>query len=451
MTEAFYSVSMSPKKILFVDDDDQTRELVEIILKTEFKCEVQTASSGNEAIGILKRDRTFDLIISDFNMPDGTGTDLEAFIEKQKLEIPFVLLTAKKKSALFSGAKTPIYQKPISRKLIVKIIEDTLFGLGRPGEKEYIPVAISLLKRMKSINSSIYVRLNPEKHVKIFFESATISEADLDKYLQKGIQYLYVESLDATEFLHDYQKTVFSEVAWKEIEEEQLDESFKINAELLRGLGTQIEIGKDAVEVTRKHVQVGLEILSRDAALAKIIQRFKKIEHLAFADHCTLIIYMCAFILNRLKRKDPKADMQILTLAAFIHDVSLDDSAYDRKLKLLHSAKLRNLDKSESEIFGHPEKAGVYSRNFDFCHPEVEIVVREHHERPDGTGFPKKIKANQVHPLTGIFYVAEDFVDHFIRFHPRPNWATYAESRSKAFDVSPYKEAFAVLRTKLEK
>jgi response regulator RpfG family c-di-GMP phosphodiesterase len=443
---------MSPRKILFVDDSDETRELVELILRTQFKCEVQGATSGNHGIEILKRDRTFDLIISDYNMPDGTGADLQNFLINQKIEIPFVVLTAKKKTSLFAlDPKTAIYQKPVSKALITKIMEDSLRNLERRGAADYIPVAISLLKKMRSINSPVYIRLNATKYVKIFFESATLSEEDLDKYLQKGIQHLYVESLDATEFLSDYQKTVFSEAAWKDFEEDYVDEGYKINAELLRNLGAQVDISKEAVDVTRKHVQIGLQILAQDTGLAKLIQRFKKVEHLAFADHCTLIIYICGFILNRMKRSEAKSEMQILTLAAFIHDVSLDDTKYDKKLKLLHSAKLRNLEKEESDIFGHPEDASRFSKNFDFCHPEVETVCRQHHERPDGSGFPNRTKASYIHPLSAIFAVAEDFVDHFIRFHPRPNWNIYIASRQKVFDVSPYQEPFLVLQKKLEK
>ena len=66
---------MNAPRILLVDDMRDVRLLYERRLEREgFR--VETASSGNEAIGKLGHGHGFHLVITDLNMPDGDGRDL---------------------------------------------------------------------------------------------------------------------------------------------------------------------------------------------------------------------------------------------------------------------------------------------------------------------------------------------------------------------------------------
>ena len=45
---------------------------------------------------------------------------------------------------------------------------------------------------------------------------------------------------------------------------------------------------------------------------------------------------------------------------------------------------------------------------------EVDFLVLEHHERPDGSGFPTGLMAHQIAPLSTVFIVAHDLMDSMI-------------------------------------
>ena len=53
-----------------------------------------TASSGNQAIEILQQGKMFDFIISDYNMPDGSGRDLLLFTMNNTRQIYFLFFTS---------------------------------------------------------------------------------------------------------------------------------------------------------------------------------------------------------------------------------------------------------------------------------------------------------------------------------------------------------------------
>ena len=61
------------KRILLIEDTQILRELFKLLLSREFF--VVTAATGQEALDAL-RDQTFDLVLSDFHLPDMTGADV---------------------------------------------------------------------------------------------------------------------------------------------------------------------------------------------------------------------------------------------------------------------------------------------------------------------------------------------------------------------------------------
>lgn len=80
-------------KILYVEDEKVMRDIFVPMIKLQAGRDPVVATSGNEAINILKNDPHFDLIISDYMMSNGTGDDLLSFISKEMLTIPFILFS----------------------------------------------------------------------------------------------------------------------------------------------------------------------------------------------------------------------------------------------------------------------------------------------------------------------------------------------------------------------
>lgn len=79
-------------RILVVDDEESIREFLEIMLKKE-GYEVTLAEDGQKAKDLLAK-KTFDMIISDLQMPQVTGIELLKFVKETYPEIVFMLITA---------------------------------------------------------------------------------------------------------------------------------------------------------------------------------------------------------------------------------------------------------------------------------------------------------------------------------------------------------------------
>lgn len=79
-------------KILVVDDEESIREFLEIMLKKE-GYEVTLAEDGLKAKELVQK-KSFDMIISDLQMPNMTGIELLKFIRQNYPEIIFMMITA---------------------------------------------------------------------------------------------------------------------------------------------------------------------------------------------------------------------------------------------------------------------------------------------------------------------------------------------------------------------
>ena len=77
---------------LIVDDEADIRELIEMtLLPLGVSC--QPAETLSAARILLKR-QTFGLCITDLRLPDGSGLDLVAYIQKQYPNLPVAVITA---------------------------------------------------------------------------------------------------------------------------------------------------------------------------------------------------------------------------------------------------------------------------------------------------------------------------------------------------------------------
>jgi two-component system chemotaxis response regulator CheY len=122
---------MIKKKVLVVDDFENTRWIVQQILQKEEELEILTASNGKEALQFFNGE-TIDLLITDLNMPEMDGIELVQRVratEKYRF-IPIIMLTTernpeKKQKALDIKVTTWI-QKPFEQGVFRKIVRKAL-------------------------------------------------------------------------------------------------------------------------------------------------------------------------------------------------------------------------------------------------------------------------------------------------------------------------------------
>lgn len=85
-------MNKAARRILVVDDMTSIRSVVLALLKSE-GFEAMGAGSGQSALDLLSK-KQFDLVLSDWNMPEMNGSELVQKIRATHKTLPIVMVTA---------------------------------------------------------------------------------------------------------------------------------------------------------------------------------------------------------------------------------------------------------------------------------------------------------------------------------------------------------------------
>ncbi len=110
------------KTILLAENDRSALEVTALVLETD-GYRVMTANNGTDALGILQKDATIDLLLSDIHMPGGIdGIELAQRTQMIR-HIPIVLISADPRSsfAWFPNEVT-FLRKPYDRRALLAAI-----------------------------------------------------------------------------------------------------------------------------------------------------------------------------------------------------------------------------------------------------------------------------------------------------------------------------------------
>lgn len=88
-----------------------------------------------------------------------------------------------------------------------------------------------------------------------------------------------------------------------------------------------------------------------------------------------------------------EATMFKLTLAAFLQDISLTNLSLMKIYDHGHFLKIQDTlrDKDINSFLEHPLKANDIIKGLTEIPPDIDKIVLEQHEMPDGSGFPRKL------------------------------------------------------------
>ncbi len=120
-----------------------------------------------------------------------------------------------------------------------------------------------------------------------------------------------------------------------------------------------------------------------------------------------------------IKSRLPDRDLTAVAAAGMLHDIGElhIDPELLRPGRRLDAAELRH-------VYAHPVTAYLILEEYPLYHPEISTAVFEHHERLDGSGYPRGLKGEEIGPIGQILMLAEAVTTLF-----RKSWRTHGASR----------------------
>lgn len=120
-----------------------------------------------------------------------------------------------------------------------------------------------------------------------------------------------------------------------------------------------------------------------------------------------------------IKSRLPDRDLASVAAAGMLHDIGElhIDPELLRPGRRLDATELRH-------VYAHPMTAYLILQEHQQFHPEISTAVFEHHERLDGSGYPRGLKGEEIGPIGQILMLAEAVTTLFEK-----SWRTHGASR----------------------
>ncbi len=176
-------------------------------------------------------------------------------------------------------------------------------------------------------------------------------------------------------------------------------------------MSSKVGFTSEVQEITKANVLQTIALVKRAPRLSEILDNVRREKGKYISTHSMMLAHVACALATQM---DWTNDMtyQKLTLAAFLHDSHIHNQelAQVQGIKELE-AKNQLFSTDELRIYKeHPILAAEVARKFTEVPPDVDIIIFQHHERPDGTGFPRGLTHSRISPLSAVFIVAHDFV-----------------------------------------
>lgn len=120
-----------------------------------------------------------------------------------------------------------------------------------------------------------------------------------------------------------------------------------------------------------------------------------------------------------IKNRLPDRDLATVAAAGMLHDIGElhIDPELLRPGRRLDAAEMRH-------VYAHPMTAYLILQEYPQYHPEISTAVFEHHERLDGSGYPRGLKGEEIGPIGQVLMLAEAVTTLFEK-----SWRTHGASR----------------------
>lgn len=434
-------------KILIADDVDEILDIVSFYIESTLNSTtILRAHSGKAAIELINQHSDISLVISDYNMPNGNGFDVYSHLRSQS-NCKFILHTSDSLEMHPEFKSTNnffLLPKPSEYDVLCKHLSELAPATSHGTGSMYSPVALTLIAKMKHIPCPLYLKLSEDNFIKISHENHSFELDEIDKLERKQTTVLYINSADFNLFINEYKNHAFSIV--DKIISDTGDKSFtmaKASIDFLNEAKSQLGLTPEIQELTNKNIKMVMSLVERHPPFKEIIERWGTLSDHLYQDRCSLIALIATAVAKKLHWVSDTTS-QKLAFAALLHDITLNKEQLANQANLVIACQdKKNLEIVEFKNFvRHPVEAAELMKRWPKCPPDVDNIILQHHEQPDGTGFPHHLDHSRIAPLSALFIISQSLADFVIQGKGSKKLEDWLHLNQKSYTSGEFRKVF---------
>jgi|GEM_PF-4924188 len=274
----------------------------------------------------------------------------------------------------------------------------------------------------------LYIKLRNDKYLKILNSGEIIPKAQIERYKSKGLESIFLPKDQHFKLLKYCDYLI-----------EKIEKKIKNNPEIYKenvlNLGDQIIKNLYEQGVNSENLEFAKNFLAKSIDLMQKIKTSSRhsnvletiLDFISKSEHSVSVSILCGILIKNYDFTSA-AKINIISLASLLHDVGFLD--LEKNIQNFHSLE----DHSSScflEYKKHAELGALKLQKIKEIPETVIQAILQHHERKDGSGFPKGIAGHSLNFIAQLIGICDEYVY---------SCSNYQEKGHKAFLESLEKE-----------
>lgn len=268
---------------------------------------------------------------------------------------------------------------------------------------QYIEISLSLLKRFtKTLKFDIYVRRTDSAYTKIFKAGDHVDWARVKLYTDKGIKCFYCHFSDYDVY------SLYVERAGYELggsasltQGEALEYMKEIVHFTYQELMVKVQASERSIEAAKQMVMSCIECLNKDPKT--LVRLLNLMSHQPYLVKHSVAVSMFSVMLARKSGIESDANLNIIGLGGLLHDVGEGQLDFDPEETEVLNPEQRRM------VWRHPELGKQLLDGLKNIRSEVLQIVMQHHEQPNGHGYPNGLRGAEIYHPAKIVAIADSF------------------------------------------
>lgn len=412
---------------LVVSSSPYMRGILKFVLETLLLADVTELESEEKALTFLKNlQHAPSMIVYDYTANAYLVEDFVSYLKENAKFVRIVIMVDEVREEGKELLKDVQQMKLMNESCLPhdlveeaqRIFDDSPYI----NDSEYCRIHINFLSILDGINKNLFIRIGNDKYIKIFNEDDTTNILDLKKYKEKGIEYLYLNRGTAMWVIGQIQKqiNIFLKASnFRFVLRGASDTPEKRFEQKILRIDDEVHVDTEFKQTIEKAIENIRSIVEKEDRVENVLKKLREGqgEYAFFTQKINLTATIAALLARQLDWIS-KSTLDKLVYASVLCDITL--AVRPELLKIQNLSEFEKIKSEFSEedhkiFLSHPKDgANLIKRYFTAAPPDTDALAYQHHEAPDGSGFPMGLRAEKISPLSALFIVANDFAYYFL-------------------------------------
>lgn len=258
-----------------------------------------------------------------------------------------------------------------------------------------------VLRKEHAFNYTIYYNKHDNVFHKLIEESYFLDDTIELLIQNEKIERFYVKREDRYKYKDDIQEYLTSIIKDEEVKTDKKAELiYNLAYESLTDL-FENDVTEQKINKVSSNIDNTIHLLKSDADALKLLLDVNTYDFYTYAHCIDVATYAIAF---GLYLNLPSEDLMTLGKAAIFHDLGKKNIDYEIV------TKESILSNEEYEIIkAHPKYSVDILKEIESVEESLLVIIEQHHEKLDGTGYPYGLQNEQIHYLAKILSIVDIF------------------------------------------